>query len=54
MKFEDVSHLVMGTRGRAAEQAGDPDGGIWSAGQVVGTYLYIGFKCSSVEITLRC
>jgi NADH:quinone reductase (non-electrogenic) len=54
LKFEDVSHLVMGTRGRAAEQAGDPDGGIWSAGQVVGTYLYIGFKCSSVEITLRC
>ena len=36
VKFEDVAHLVAGTRGRAAEQAGDPDGGIWTAGQVVG------------------
>lgn len=34
--FQDVAHLVAGKRGRAAEQAGDADGGIWSAGQVVG------------------
>jgi len=34
--FEDVGHLVNGQRGRAAEGAGDADGGIWSAGQVVG------------------
>lgn len=26
----------MGARGRKAEEEGDPDGGIWSAGQVVG------------------
>jgi len=36
VKFEDVAHLVAGKRGRDAEKAGDPDGGIWSAGQVVG------------------
>lgn len=36
LKFQDVMHLVNGKRGRAAEVAGDPDGGIWSAGQVVG------------------
>jgi len=34
--FDDVAHLVNGKRGRAAEREGDPDGGIWSAGQVVG------------------
>lgn len=34
--FSDVAALVAGTRGRAAEVADDPDGGIWSAGQVVG------------------
>lgn len=36
LKFEDLAHLVAGKRGRAAEKAGDPDGGIWTAGQVVG------------------
>mmetsp|Transcript_38224 Transcript_38224/g.41444 ORF Transcript_38224/g.41444 Transcript_38224/m.41444 type:complete len:335 (-) Transcript_38224:71-1075(-) len=35
-KFSDVSHLVNGKRGREAERRGDADGGIWSAGQVVG------------------
>lgn len=35
-QFADVAPLVAGVRGRAAENAGDPDGGIWSAGQVVG------------------
>jgi NADH:quinone reductase (non-electrogenic) len=35
-KFEDVQHLVAGTRGRAAQAAGDTDGGIWSAGMVQG------------------
>ena len=35
--------LVVGKRGREAEQRGDADGGIWSAGQVSYsiTYLYI-------------
>lgn len=36
LQFSDVAHLVGGNRGRKAEQAGDADGGIWSAGQVVG------------------
>lgn len=35
-KFEDVQHLVAGARGREAMEVGDPDGGIWSAGQVQG------------------
>lgn len=35
-EFGDVAHLVNGKRGRAAEREGDADGGIWSAGQVVG------------------
>lgn len=35
-KFEDVQHLVAGARGRQAMDMGDPDGGIWSAGQVQG------------------
>ena len=34
--FADVAHLVNGKRGREAERRGDADGGIWSAGQVVG------------------
>merc|ERR1711907_38643 len=34
--FQDVMHLVAGNRGRQAEQDGDADGGIWTAGQVVG------------------
>lgn len=34
--FSDVVHLVNGKRGREAERKGDADGGIWSAGQVVG------------------
>ena len=36
LQFADVAALVAGARGRAAERAGDPDGGIWSAGQVIG------------------
>ncbi|ATC30899.1 nitronate monooxygenase [Caulobacter vibrioides] len=35
-KFEDVAHLVAGTRGRDALAQGDTDGGIWSAGMVQG------------------
>jgi NADH:quinone reductase (non-electrogenic) len=35
-EFADVAHLVAGTRGREAERRGDADGGIWSAGQVIG------------------
>jgi nitronate monooxygenase len=35
-KFEDVQHLVAGTRGRDALITGDTDGGIWSAGMVQG------------------
>jgi len=36
IQFPDVAHLVMGDRGRKAEEAGDADGGIWTAGQVIG------------------
>jgi NADH:quinone reductase (non-electrogenic) len=36
LKFQDLAHLVAGKRGRDAEKAGDADGGIWSAGQVIG------------------
>lgn len=32
--FGDVANLVSGARGRQAEVDHDPDGGIWSAGQV--------------------
>ncbi len=35
-KFEDVRELVAGTRGRGVYETGDPDHGIWSAGQVQG------------------
>ena len=35
-RFEDIQHLVAGSRGRAAQDAGDTDGGIWSAGMVQG------------------
>ena len=35
-QFQDVAHLVNGKRGRAAEKKGDPDDGIWTAGQVIG------------------
>jgi len=35
-QFSDVQHLVAGARGRNAMDLGDPDGGIWSAGQVQG------------------
>lgn len=35
-EFSDVAHLVNGKRGRAAEKAGDANGGIWTAGQVIG------------------
>lgn len=35
-KFEDVRHLVVGTRGREAMREGVVDGGIVSAGMVVG------------------
>ncbi len=34
--FEDVKALVAGVRGRVVYEDGDPDHGIWSAGQVQG------------------
>ncbi|MGA0607648.1 NAD(P)H-dependent flavin oxidoreductase [Phenylobacterium sp. VNQ135] len=34
--FEDVKDLVAGARGRVVYEQGDPDYGIWSAGQVQG------------------
>jgi NADH:quinone reductase (non-electrogenic) len=34
--FEEVRELVAGTRGRVVYETGDPDHGIWSAGQVQG------------------
>jgi nitronate monooxygenase len=33
-KFEEVRELVAGTRGRVVYETGDPDHGIWSAGQI--------------------
>jgi len=35
-QFEDIRHLVAGSRGRAALEAGRPDDGIVTAGQCVG------------------
>ncbi|WP_085809772.1 nitronate monooxygenase family protein [Sphingomonas sp. TZW2008] len=35
-QFSDIQHLVAGKRGQDAMQAGDTDGGIWSAGMVQG------------------
>ena len=35
-KFEDVRELVSGQRGRLVYDIGDPDYGIWTAGQVIG------------------
>jgi nitronate monooxygenase len=35
-QFEDIRHLVAGVRGKAALEAGDPDGGVITAGQIVG------------------
>lgn len=36
LEFTDLAHLVNGKRGRKAEAEGDSDGGIWTAGPVVG------------------
>lgn len=36
IKFEDIRHLVAGERGRKVYTTGDPDYGVWTAGQVVG------------------
>jgi len=36
IQFSDLQDLVRGSRGREAEKLGDPDGGIWTAGQVIG------------------
>ena len=35
-RFEDIKPLVIGTRGRAALQSGEVDGGVISAGQSIG------------------
>jgi nitronate monooxygenase len=35
-QFEDIRHLVAGARGRKALESGDPNGGIISAGTVIG------------------
>ena len=35
-QFEDIRHLVAGARGKAALAAGEPDGGVITAGQIVG------------------
>ncbi len=35
-KFEDIRHLVSGARGKVALVEGDPNGGIVTAGQIVG------------------
>ncbi|KAG0172007.1 hypothetical protein DFQ28_003013 [Apophysomyces sp. BC1034] len=36
VKFEDVRELVAGARGRQVYTTGDPDFGVWTAGQVIG------------------
>lgn len=36
IQFSDIRELVMGKRGREAEQRGDADGGIWTASQAIG------------------
>jgi NAD(P)H-dependent flavin oxidoreductase YrpB (nitropropane dioxygenase family) len=36
LDFSDIAHLVAGKRGREAEKNGDADGGIWTAGMVIG------------------
>jgi len=36
LQFSDIAALVSGKRGRQAEKDNDVDGGIWTAGQVVG------------------
>lgn len=36
LQFKDIQPLVAGDRGRKAEKDNDPDGGIWTAGQVIG------------------
>ncbi|ORY92204.1 2-nitropropane dioxygenase [Syncephalastrum racemosum] len=36
LQFEDVRELVAGSRGRQVYTTGDPDYGVWTAGQVVG------------------
>jgi NAD(P)H-dependent flavin oxidoreductase YrpB (nitropropane dioxygenase family) len=33
VKFEDIRHLVAGERGRKVYTTGDPDYGVWTAGQ---------------------
>jgi NAD(P)H-dependent flavin oxidoreductase YrpB (nitropropane dioxygenase family) len=35
-KFEDVRALVAGARGKVVYEEGDPDYGVWSAGQIQG------------------
>jgi len=51
IEFTDVAPLVMGNRGRDAEARGDADGGIWSAGQVVGLIHEIP-TCAEVMATM--
>jgi nitronate monooxygenase len=36
VEFSDLAALVAGKYGREAEDADEPDGGIWTAGQTVG------------------
>jgi NAD(P)H-dependent flavin oxidoreductase YrpB (nitropropane dioxygenase family) len=35
-KFEDIQPLVAGVKGRALFEGGDLDGGVWSAGMIIG------------------
>ncbi|ORX47069.1 inosine monophosphate dehydrogenase [Hesseltinella vesiculosa] len=36
VSFNDIAHLVAGTRGRQVYTTGDPNFGVWTAGQVIG------------------
>jgi len=49
-KFEEVRDLVAGSRGRVVYESGDPDHGVWSAGQVQGLIHDIP---SCAELVLR-
>lgn len=44
-KFDEVRHLVVGTRGREGLENGDVDHGIWSAGMIQGLI----YDCPSVK-----
>jgi NADH:quinone reductase (non-electrogenic) len=54
-QFEDLRHLVTGARGRAAWESGDVNGGVLTAGMVIGLIDDIPTCAQLIErITLEC